>query len=126
MTSKARQWSAYLGGLFVVIGLTALPIMRAHGQTVVSIPTALPKRVTVVPGERYRAGWFKRFWLGSDYRNLWTTPVQADVLDLNAVGGGLTPLRTGGSGQSRSLHFRGNDGRRYVVRSVDKDPTQRL
>ncbi len=126
MTSKASKWSAYLGGLFVVIGLTALPIMRAHGQTVVSIPTALPKRVTVVPGERYRAGWFKRFWLGSDYRKLWTTPVQADVLDLNAVGGGLTPLRTGGSGQSRSLHFRGNDGRRYVVRSVDKDPTQRL
>jgi hypothetical protein len=47
-------------------------------------------------------------------------------LDLDAVGDGLTPIRTGGFGQSVSLHFRGADGRRYVVRSVDKDPTKRL
>jgi hypothetical protein len=50
----------------------------------------------------------------------------ASVLNLDSVGGGLTPTRTGGFGQSVSLHFQGNDGRRYVVRSVDKDPTKRL
>ena len=48
------------------------------------------------------------------------------VLDLGRVGGGLTPLRTGGFGQSISLHFTGEDGRRYTVRSLDKDPTKRI
>ena len=38
----------------------------------------------------------------------------------------MTPLRTGGFGQSVSLHFTGEDGRRYTVRSLDKDPTKRL
>lgn len=64
--------------------------------------------------------------LGNDYRDLWLTPVEVPVLNLDSVGGGLTPLRTGGFGQSVSLHFTGRDGRRYVVRSVDKDPTKRL
>jgi hypothetical protein len=80
----------------------------------------------IVPGERYRAGAFKQWWLGRDYRELWVTPVPAQVLDLDSVGDGLTPMRTGGFGQSVTLHFQGRDGRRYIVRSVDKDPTKRL
>ncbi|MDE2808560.1 MAG: BamA/TamA family outer membrane protein [Gemmatimonadota bacterium] len=80
----------------------------------------------MVPGERFRAGGFKRWFYGSDYRDLWTTPIEVAVLDLNRVGGGLTPLRTGGFGQSISLHFTGEDGRRYTVRSLDKDPTKRI
>ena len=80
----------------------------------------------MVPGERFRAGAFKRWLYGSDYRDLWTTPIEAEVLDLDSVGGGLTPLRTGGFGQSISLHFTGEDGRRYTVRSLDKDPTKRI
>ena len=80
----------------------------------------------VVPGERFRAGGFKRWFYGSDYRDLWTTPIEVAVLDLDRIGGGLTPLRTGGFGQSISLHFTGQDGRRYTVRSLDKDPTKRI
>ncbi len=80
----------------------------------------------VVPGERFRAGALKRWLYGSDYRHLWTTPIEVEVLDLGRVGGGLTPLRTGGFGQSISLHFTGEDGRRYTVRSLDKDPTKRI
>lgn len=81
---------------------------------------------TVVPGERFRAGPFKRWLFGSDYRGLWTTPIQVPVLDLDSVGGGLTPVRPGGMGQSIALHFAGADARAYTVRSVDKDPTRRL
>ena len=82
------------------------------------------KTHVVVPGERFRAGPLKRWLYGSDYRDLWTTPIEVEVLDLDSVGGGLTPLRTGGFGQSISLHFTGEDGRRYTVRSLDKDPTK--
>jgi len=80
----------------------------------------------VVPGERFRASPSKRWFYGNNYRDLWTTPIEVAVLDLDGVGGGLTPLRTGGFGQSVSLHFTGEDGRRYTVRSLDKDPTKRL
>ncbi|MCE2447857.1 MAG: hypothetical protein J4F35_05560 [Candidatus Latescibacteria bacterium] len=79
----------------------------------------------VILGERFRGGGFKRWLYGSDYRDLWATPIEVTVLDLDRVGGGLTPLRTGGAGQSISLHFTGKDGRRYTVRSLDKDPMKR-
>ena len=91
-----------------------------------SIPPSGAKTHVVVPGERFRAGGFKRWIYGSDYRDLWTTPIEVAVLDLDSVGGGLMPLRTGGFGQSISLHFTGEDGRRYTVRSLDKDPTKRI
>ncbi len=90
-----------------------------------SIPPEGARTHVVVPAERFRAGWFKRWFYGRDYRDLWTTPIEVAVLDLDTVGGGLTPLRTGGFGQSVSLHFMGEDGRRYTVRSLDKDPTKR-
>ena len=90
-----------------------------------SIPPQGAKTHVVVPAERFRAGGFKRWFYGKDYRDLWTTPIEVAVLDLDSVGGGLTPLRTGGFGQSVSLHFTGEDGRRYTVRSLDKDPTKR-
>lgn len=91
-----------------------------------SIPPPGAKTHLVVPGERFRASPSKRWLYGDNYRDLWTTPIEAAVLDLDSVGGGLTPLRTGGFGQSISLHFTGEDGRRYTVRSLDKDPTKRL
>ena len=91
-----------------------------------SIPPPGAKTHVVVPGERFRAGGFKRWFYGSEYRDLWATPIEVAVLDLDRVGGGLTPLRTGGFGQSISLHFTGEDGRRYTVRSLDKDPTKRI
>ena len=90
-----------------------------------SIPPPDAKTHVVIPGERFRAGEFKRWLYGSDYRDLWATPIEVTVLDLDRVGGGLTPLRTGGAGQSISLHFTGQDGRRYTVRSLDKDPMKR-
>ena len=91
-----------------------------------SIPPQGARIHMVIIGERFRAGGFKRWFYGSNYRDLWTTPIEVAVLDLDSVGGGLTPLRTGGFGQSISLHFTGEDGRRYTVRSLDKDATRRV
>ena len=91
-----------------------------------SIPPSGATTHRVVPGERFRATPFERWFYGSNFRDLWTTPIEVPVLDLDRVGGGLTPLRTGGFGQSISLHFTGRDDRRYTVRSLDKDATRRV
>ncbi len=82
---------------------------------------ASPDSTTVVPGRQYRAGGIKRTLLGSDYRNLWTTPIRVPILNLSRFGGGLTPFETGGGEQTKSLHLRDSLGREYHFRSVDKD-----
>ncbi|MXY98460.1 MAG: hypothetical protein F4Z29_12110 [Gemmatimonadetes bacterium] len=91
-----------------------------------SVPEQGDTTHVAVPGGRFEKGGFGRWFYGSDYRQLWTTPLELPVLDLDAVGGGLSPMRPGGAGQSISLHFMGEDGRRYTVRSIDKDPSKRL
>ena len=91
-----------------------------------SIPEKGDTTHVVVPGERFKVGRLQRWIYGSNYRQIWLTPIEVPVLDLDAVGGGLSPMRTGGFGQSVSLHFMGKDGRRYTVRSLDKDPSKRL
>lgn len=82
--------------------------------------------VTVVPGAHYKASGLHRFFFGDHYRDLWTTPIEAPVLDLKTFAGGLKPVRRGGGKQTRSLHLESADGRKWAFRSVDKDPTPQL
>lgn len=89
-------------------------------------PVLAQRRDTVVAGAHYRAGWFHRLFLGSHHRDLWTTPIEVEVLDLSRYAGGLTPGTCGGRRQTKSLRFLGTDGRQYVFRSVDKDPRMAL
>ena len=81
---------------------------------------------TATPGARYAASGLYRLMFGSSYRDLWTTPVEVEVLDLRAVGGGLTPTGTGGGSQTLNLRFVGADGLPYTFRGLDKDPTSIL
>lgn len=105
---------------------TLIRVIAAVGGVSVAVsPVIAQDSVTVVAGD-YAAGWFKRWLFGSDYRDLWTTPIRVPVLNIGTYAGGLTPVRTGGFGQTISLHFEGADQRRYVFRSIDKDLTRRL
>src|SRR6266702_900466 len=112
-----RRWL----GLGLAAALT--PVGLA-GQT--AAPAAPATRQTVVAGARYRAGWLHRLFLGAHYRDLWGTPVEVEVLDLSRFAGGLTPTGCGGRRQTKVLRLLGKDGRQYVFRSVDKDPTLAL
>ena len=60
------------------------------------------------------------------WRDLWTTPVKVEILDLDTFGGGLTPHKKGGGQQTKSLRLKGKDGNVWKFRSVDKDPTLAL
>ena len=81
---------------------------------------------TVVIGPRYEASGIHRWCFGSEYRQLWTTPIRVPILDLQAFGGGLTPTTAcPGSSfcpglQTLQIRFDGSDGREYAFRGIDK------
>ena len=82
--------------------------------------------ITIVPGEHYAAGSFYEIWFGEHWREVWTTPVKVEVLNLNTFAGGLVPIKRGGGMQTKSLRFKGNDGKIWKFRSIDKDPSKIL
>jgi len=81
---------------------------------------------SVAAGPQYRAGGFHRLLFGDGYRDLWTTPIDVPVLDLQKTGGGLTPVRVVGQAQGLGLAFKGDDGRAYTFRSLHKHPERML
>ena len=107
--------------LAIVAGLAGAP---AAAQSSDSLRPGAA--VTVVPGAHYRAGGLHRALFGAHYRDLWTTPVRVEVLDLETYAGGLTPTRRGGGKQTRTLRLESADGRKWAFRSVDKDPSPLL
>src|SRR2546421_2691957 len=110
---------------WIGLGLAAaLTPVGLAGQT--AAQAGPPTRQTVVAGAHYRAGWLHRLFLGAHYRDLWGTPVEVEVLDLSRFAGGLTPTGCGGRRQTKVLRLLGKDGRQYVFRSIDKDPTLAL
>ncbi|WP_157781089.1 hypothetical protein [Hymenobacter sedentarius] len=83
--------------------------------------------VRVAAGPQYARGAAWRFFWGTHYRDIWATPVTAPVLRLATVlPGGLTPTRAGGSYQSHTLRLCTDNGREFVLRSVDKDASTAL
>ncbi|MFC2146400.1 BamA/TamA family outer membrane protein, partial [Acidobacteriota bacterium] len=103
-----------LNGLLILLLLTSPALGGANDNET--------KYITVIPGKQYKAGWLHKLFLGAHWRHLWTTPIRVEVLDLGRFAGGLTPVKRGGGRQTKSLHFKGNDGNSWKFRSVDKDP----
>jgi hypothetical protein len=88
-------------------------------------PTA-PQTQTVVVQPEFEASGLHRMFFGDDYRDLWTTPVTVEVLDLTQEAGGLVPVRRVGGRQSKGLALRGQDGRSYTFRGLKKDASDLL
>ncbi|OLC75567.1 MAG: hypothetical protein AUH83_07875 [Deltaproteobacteria bacterium 13_1_40CM_4_68_19] len=86
-----------------------------------AVPASETRVEVVTPGPGYGAGWFRRLLLGEQWRDLWTTPVEVPVLDLQGFDGGLRPQRRGGGLQTRNLRLKSGNGHAWVFRSVDKD-----
>jgi hypothetical protein len=94
--------------------------------TLVVPPLLAQEARAVVVGPQYEAGAFVEFWFGKGYRDLWTTPIDVPLLDLEEFAGGLTPVRVVGQAQSLGLAMRGADGRAYTFRSLHKHPERML
>ena len=82
-----------------------------------------PDNIKIAANPNYTAEGMKGNFLGQHYRYSWTTQVTSPVLNLSAFAGGLVPYQIGGGRQTKSLKFKTSEGREYVFRSVDKDPS---
>lgn len=78
--------------------------------------------ITVVASRKYEGDKGKYRWLGKNYRDVWSTPVEVDVFDIGKERGGLSVVKKGGGMQTLSLRMEAQDGRQYVLRSVEKYP----
>jgi hypothetical protein len=118
-------WSGVARSFGATVGIVAaIGLMPSASKAQDS--SAEEESRAIVPGQEYAAGWFHRALFGTHYRDLWTAPIEVPVLDLATYEGGLTPLRRGGFGQTTSLHLTSGDARRFVFRSVNKDPSAGL
>ena len=90
-------------------------------------PACAPRRrARWPPGRSTRPAGSTSSVFGKGYRDLWTTPIEVPVLDLQKTGGGLTPVRVVGQAQGLGLAFKGADGRAYTFRSLHKHPERML
>jgi len=73
----------------------------------------------VTPGPEFGTGFFHRFLFGSSWRELWTTPIDVETLDLGRYASGLRPLQPVSGQSPKALRFNGNDGREYVFSALN-------
>jgi len=95
-------------------------------NTISSETETFADSVSVIAGAQYSAGAIHRFFFGDHYRDSWITEVKVPHLDMEKTFRGLTPLKRGGGRQTKSLKFMSGENKRYVFRSVDKDPIKAL
>ncbi|HVO75767.1 MAG TPA: BamA/TamA family outer membrane protein [Ignavibacteriaceae bacterium] len=108
------------------ISLLFILIFFSIGKTQTNSSGKEDIKIKIIPGEHYKAGWLHNLFFGAHWRDLWTSPLEAEVLDLDKFEGGIKPYKKGGGLQTKSLRFKGNDGRVWKFRSIDKDPSKVL
>jgi hypothetical protein len=78
-------------------------------------------RDTIIAAHKeYDAGGLHRFFLGDNYRDLWTTAIRVPFLDLQTYAGGLKAYKTGGGQATKTLRLLGPDSAQFVFRPIYK------
>lgn len=81
---------------------------------------AQQRDTAVAASTKFKVSGGRTFWMGSNYRKEWLTPVRVPVVDLSTQFGGLKPVKKGGGKQTRSLRVADPTGREYNFRSIEK------
>ncbi|MEM6360165.1 MAG: BamA/TamA family outer membrane protein [Bacteroidota bacterium] len=76
--------------------------------------------VSINASDQYKAGNMKKKLLGANYRDVWEMERKAPVFDIGAEHGGLKIVQRGGGMQTKSLRLQAEDGKQYVLRSIEK------
>lgn len=81
----------------------------------------LPDSITIAINTKFdKAGGFKRFLLGTNYRKVWAQEVRMPIFHLDKEKGGLRITGVGGGNQTTSLQMVDSSGREWVLRSANK------
>ena len=67
-----------------------------------------------------------RFFLGENYRKLWSAPVKLRIFHIIKEKGGLKILQRGGGKQTKSLRLQDPTGQQWVLRTIQKYPEKGL
>jgi hypothetical protein len=67
-----------------------------------------------------------RFFLGENYRKLWSAPVKLRIFHISKEKGGLKILQRGGGKQTKSLRLQDPTGQQWVLRTIQKYPEKGL
>jgi hypothetical protein len=104
-----------------------MPPIDSSGLAKKQIKTPVfPDSVKVVAAPYYKAGKFKKWLLGTNYRDEWTEPVKVRVFDIGKELGGMKVTKKGGGMQTKSLRLEDKNGKEYALRSVEKFPDATL
>ncbi len=104
---------------FILVFLILISAVHFSFAQAVNTDTA-NKFKTLAAGEQYKSsGWHEWLW-GSNYRNIWATPITVKVLLLDTANGGLKPVETGGGNETKTLHLVNSQEKEYSIRSVNK------
>ena len=82
--------------------------------------------ITVIPGEFYKQSPIHEWFLGRSYRQIWQIPVKVPILRLSKNKGGLDTVKFSGSQQTIGIDVVDKKGRRWAIRSVNKDQSKAL
>jgi len=112
--------------IYLIVLITVVFAPSVYTQQVIIPNDWIQGKKTIVPGEEYKAGLWHRFFFGDHWRDLWTTPIEIPVINLEKFAGGIKPYKLGGGFQTKSLRFKDAHGIQYKFRSLDKDPKKTL
>lgn len=122
---KHRNIRQALFGRWIFLLLVILSL-SVNAQYTVIVDSSNPYVYTVIAGQEYKSSkWHEWLW-GEDYRKEWSTPVKIPVLNIDSAYGGLTPFKEGGGRQTKTIHVKDAQAKRYVLRSVNKTYTKAL
>ncbi|WP_394750340.1 metallophosphatase [Spongiimicrobium salis] len=75
--------------------------------------------------ETQKGGTYTSLW-GKHYRQFYGKQIDAPVVFLDTLWGGLKPVKKGGGQQSKSLRIEDKSGKQYVMRALKKSTTKFL
>ncbi|MDW5289903.1 metallophosphoesterase [Formosa sp. PL04] len=101
-------------------------IYKSSPNTIINYPKLFPDSISAsifTKDETTKSPFYKFLW-GERFRDYYSIPVAAKIVNLDTLKGGLTPVRKGGGTQSRSLRLEDQNGTQYVMRALKKSATQ--
>jgi len=96
--------------------------LTTSAQTPVMKDTSVVKNgPVVIAGKQYHKSNLHAIFWGRHYRQEWNTPVRANAFILDTAMGGLAIEKPLGGRELAGLLLEKKDGRKYVLRSIDKN-----